>query len=98
VLSFEHVNFAINGKHSPKNYDNPNYYASFMIFQTYKNIIKKKMFTHLGASFDYVFTQRTKCGVYVKFNISKHFQPTTVKMICTLKLITLMEGPMICKG
>jgi len=37
VSSFEHINFAINGKYSQKNYDNPNYYASLMIFQTYKN-------------------------------------------------------------
>jgi len=33
VSSFEHVNFAINGKYSKKNYDNPKY-ASFAIFQT----------------------------------------------------------------
>jgi hypothetical protein len=43
VSSFEHVNFAINGKYFRKDYDNPNYYASLLIFQTYKNtiIIKK---------------------------------------------------------
>jgi hypothetical protein len=28
VLSFEHVNFAMNGKYSKNNYDNPNYYVS----------------------------------------------------------------------
>jgi hypothetical protein len=39
VSSFEHVNFAINGKYSRKDYDNPNYYASLLIFQTYKNTI-----------------------------------------------------------
>ncbi len=39
VSSFEHVNFAINGKLFQKQYDNPNYYASFMIFQTYKNVV-----------------------------------------------------------
>jgi hypothetical protein len=39
VENFEHVNFEINGKYSKKNYDNPNYYASFMIFQRYKNAI-----------------------------------------------------------
>jgi hypothetical protein len=38
MSSFEHVNFAINGKYFPKNYDNPNYYASLVIFQTYKNV------------------------------------------------------------
>jgi hypothetical protein len=37
VSSFEQVNFAINGKYSQKNYDNPNYYISLAIFQTYKN-------------------------------------------------------------
>jgi hypothetical protein len=41
VSSFEHINFVINGKYSQKNYDNPNYYASFMIFQTYKNVVLK---------------------------------------------------------
>jgi hypothetical protein len=39
VSNFEHVNFAINGKYSQKNHDNPNYYVSFVIFQTYKNAI-----------------------------------------------------------
>jgi hypothetical protein len=38
---FEHIKFVINGKYSQKNYDNPNYYASFMIFQTYKNVVLK---------------------------------------------------------
>jgi hypothetical protein len=32
VSSFEHVNFAINEKYSQKNYDNPNYYVSLVIF------------------------------------------------------------------
>jgi len=41
VSSFEHVNFAINEKYSQKTYDNPNFYASFSIFQTYKNVILK---------------------------------------------------------
>jgi hypothetical protein len=36
VSSFENVNFEINGKYSKKNYDNPNYYVSLVIFQTYK--------------------------------------------------------------
>jgi hypothetical protein len=40
---FEHVNFAINGKYSKKNNDNSNYYVSFMIFQTYKNIILRNV-------------------------------------------------------
>jgi hypothetical protein len=29
MSSFTHVNFAINGKYSKNNFDNPNYYASF---------------------------------------------------------------------
>jgi hypothetical protein len=37
VLSFEHVNFAINEKYSKKYYGNSNYYVSLVIFQTYKN-------------------------------------------------------------
>ncbi len=43
VSSFKNVNFAVNGKYSKTNYDNPNYYVSFVIFQTYKNIIKKSV-------------------------------------------------------
>jgi len=43
MSSFEHVNFAIIGKYSPKNYNNPIYYASFFIFQTYKNAISKRV-------------------------------------------------------
>jgi hypothetical protein len=43
VSSFEDVNFAINGKYSQKNYDNPNYYASPMIFQTYKNVVLRNV-------------------------------------------------------
>jgi hypothetical protein len=39
MSSFDNINFAINGKYSPKNYDNPKYYASLVIFQTYKNVI-----------------------------------------------------------
>jgi hypothetical protein len=38
-----------------KNYENPNYYASLMIFQTYKNAFWRS-FHYLGGSFDYVFT------------------------------------------
>jgi hypothetical protein len=33
------VKFAINEKYSKKNYDNPNYYALFVIFRTYKNVV-----------------------------------------------------------
>jgi len=33
------LNFVINAQYSKKNYDNPNYYASLVIFQTYKNTI-----------------------------------------------------------
>jgi hypothetical protein len=43
VSSFEHVKFAINGKYSKKIYDNPNYYASLVIFQTYKNAILRNV-------------------------------------------------------
>jgi hypothetical protein len=39
VLSFEHVNFVINEKYSQKSYENLNYYASLVIFQTYKNVV-----------------------------------------------------------
>jgi hypothetical protein len=39
VSNFEHVKFEINGKYSQKNYDNPNYHVSCVIFQTYKNAI-----------------------------------------------------------
>jgi hypothetical protein len=54
VSRFENVNFAINGKHSQKNYDNPNYCVSIVIFQTYKNVIVRSV--HLGGSFDCDFT------------------------------------------
>jgi hypothetical protein len=47
VSTFEYVNFAINGKYSKKIYDNPNYYVSLVIFQTYKNAILK-IFHSLG--------------------------------------------------
>jgi hypothetical protein len=43
MSSFEHVNFAINGKYSKKIYDIPNYYASYVIFQTYKNIVLRSV-------------------------------------------------------
>jgi hypothetical protein len=43
VSSFEHVNFAINGKYSKRNYDNPNYYVFLVIFHTYKNAIIKNV-------------------------------------------------------
>jgi hypothetical protein len=43
VSSFEHVNFAINGKYSKNIYDNSNYYVSLVIVQTYKNAILKSV-------------------------------------------------------
>jgi hypothetical protein len=43
VSNFEHVNFAINETYSKKHYDNPNYYASLVIFQTYKNAILRSV-------------------------------------------------------
>jgi hypothetical protein len=39
VSRFTHVNFVNNGKYSKKHYDDLNYYASFVIFQTYKNVV-----------------------------------------------------------
>jgi hypothetical protein len=39
MSNYEYVNFAINGKYSKENYNNPNYYASLVIFQMYKNVI-----------------------------------------------------------
>jgi hypothetical protein len=43
VSSFEHVNFVINGKYSTKTNDNPNYYASLVVFQTYKNAVLRSV-------------------------------------------------------
>jgi hypothetical protein len=43
VSRFEHVNFAINGKYSKIIYENPNYYASLVIFQTYKNAVLRNV-------------------------------------------------------
>jgi hypothetical protein len=45
VSNFENVNFAINGKYFKKNYDSPNYYVSFVIFQTYKNAVLKSVYS-----------------------------------------------------
>jgi hypothetical protein len=47
VSCFEHVNFTIDKKYSKKHYDNPNYCASLMIFQTYK-IVDLKSVHSLG--------------------------------------------------
>jgi hypothetical protein len=43
MSNFEHVNFAIINKYSKNNYDNPNYYASLVIFQAYKNAILRNV-------------------------------------------------------
>jgi hypothetical protein len=43
MSSFDHVNFTINGKYSQKHYDNPNYDAALVIFQTYKNEILRNV-------------------------------------------------------
>jgi len=43
VSSFELVDFAINGKYSKNIYGNSNYYASLVIFQTYKNVVLKNV-------------------------------------------------------
>jgi hypothetical protein len=43
VSSFEDVKFGINGKHSKFFFDNPNYYASIVIFQRYKNVVLRSV-------------------------------------------------------
>ncbi len=43
MSSFDHVNFEINKKYFKNIYDNPNYYAFFVIFQTYKNEVLKRV-------------------------------------------------------
>ncbi len=43
VSSFKHVNLATNGKYSNFFYDNSKYYASLMIFQTYKNVVLRSV-------------------------------------------------------
>jgi len=47
-VNFEHVNFAIIEIYSQKNYDNPNYYASVVIFQTYKNAVLRSVHLFRG--------------------------------------------------
>jgi hypothetical protein len=37
-------------------YENPNHYASFVIFQIYKNVVLRSVHSLGCASFDYVFT------------------------------------------
>jgi hypothetical protein len=59
MLNFDDVKFTINGKYSKKLYDNPSYYASLVIFQTYQNVILRSA-THLGGSFDDVFYPKMK--------------------------------------
>ncbi len=54
MSSFEHVNFSINEKYSKKDYDSPNYYASLMIFQTYKNVVLRNVHS-LGWLFSLCF-------------------------------------------
>jgi hypothetical protein len=43
VSRFEHANFIIYEKYSTNNYDNANYYASLVIFRTYKNVVSKNV-------------------------------------------------------
>jgi len=43
VSSFEHVNFEIDEKYSKNIYDNLNYYASLVTFQTYKNVVLRSV-------------------------------------------------------
>jgi len=54
VAKFEHVNFAINGNYFEFFNENPNYYVSLVIFQTYKTLVLKSVHP-LGGSFDWVF-------------------------------------------
>jgi hypothetical protein len=49
VSSFEHVNSIIKREYSQKNYDNLNYYASFVIFQTYKNVVLRIVHSIFGG-------------------------------------------------
>jgi hypothetical protein len=48
MSSFEDVKFKINEKYSQKHYDNPNYYFSLVVFQTYKNAILRNVHDSLG--------------------------------------------------
>jgi hypothetical protein len=56
VSSFEHINFAINGKYSKTNYDNSNYYASCLWYFKHIKMQFQRASTQLGASFEHVFT------------------------------------------
>ncbi len=73
VSNLEHVNFAIHGKYSKNNYDNPNYYVSLVIFQTYKNVVLK------SGSFDYDFTlcfhERSNIATWeLRRNLKRNFK------------------------
>jgi hypothetical protein len=83
VLSFECVNFVVNEKYSKRNYDNLNYYASLMIFQTYKNVVLRSahsfgwllwiwfyFFVKVGEVFSYTYISKNvfKCVLkHIKF-------------------------------
>jgi hypothetical protein len=43
ISSFDHVNFEIIRKYFKNIYDNPSYYAFFVIFHTYKNEVLKRI-------------------------------------------------------
>jgi len=43
VSKSENVIFVINGKYYKNIYENPNYYASQVIFQTYKNVVLRNV-------------------------------------------------------
>jgi hypothetical protein len=78
VSNLEHVNFAINEKYSKNNYDNPNYYVSLVIFQTYKNVVLK------SGSFDYDFTlcfhERSNIATWeLRRNLKRNFKERTFK-------------------
>jgi hypothetical protein len=55
VSSFEHISFAIDEKYSKNFNDNSNYYASLLIFQTYKNVLLKSVHSFRWL-LDFVFT------------------------------------------
>jgi hypothetical protein len=48
ISSFKDVKFIINGKYSQKNNDNPDYYFSLVVFQTYENAILRNVHDSLG--------------------------------------------------
>jgi hypothetical protein len=62
VSNFEHINFVFNGKYSKNFYDNPNYYVSPVIFQTYKNAILRNVHS-LGWLLQLCFYPTINCPI-----------------------------------